>query len=158
MSLLVANVFLALVWSLMIGSFTPANFLVGFVLGYAVLRLASLRSNRSAYFRKVGTTIGFFVYFVLEMIKANIMMAVYTLRPLSRLSPGIIAVPLEPGMTDFELSTLANVTTLTPGTLSLDISEDRSTFFVHFMHVEDPEEAVRQVKDGFERRLLQITR
>ncbi len=158
MSLLVANVLLALVWSLMLGSFTPANFLVGFALGYAVLRLASLRSNRSPYFRKVGTTIGFFFYFVWELIKANIKMAIYTVSPLKTLRPGIIAIPLEPGMTEFELTTLANVVTLTPGTLSLDISEDHSTLFVHFMDVDDPEEAVREVKEGFERRLLQVTR
>jgi multicomponent Na+:H+ antiporter subunit E len=157
-SLLVANVLLALVWSLMIGSFTPANFVVGLVLGYAVLRLASLRGQRSAYFRKVGTTISFFFYFVWELLKANVRMAINVCSPLDRLKPGIIAIPLEPGMSELEITTLANVITLTPGTLSLDVSEDKSTLFVHFMHVEDPDEQVREVKEGFERRLLQVTR
>ncbi len=158
MSLLLANVLLALMWSLMIGSFTPANFLVGFVLGYIVLRLASLRGNRSPYFRKVGTTISLVIYFVIEMIKANVQMAIWTLTPLGKLRPAIVGIPLEEGMSDLELTTLANVITLTPGTLSLDISEDRSMLFVHFMHVDDPEAAIRDVKQGFERRILQVTR
>ena len=158
MTLLVANVLLALVWSLMIGSFTPANFVVGLILGYIVLRLASLRNNRAPYFQKVGVTISFTFYFVWELIKANFKMAMYTLSPLDKLRPGIVAIPLEPDMTDLEVTTLANVVTLTPGTLSLDVSEDRSVLFVHFMHVESPEEAVREVKDGFEKRLLKVTR
>lgn len=158
MTLLVANVLLALVWSLMIGAFTPGNFIVGLILGYVVLRLASARSKRDPYFRKVSVTISFLAYFIVELVKANIRMAVYTCSPLGSLRPGIVAIPLEPGMTDLEVTTLANVVTLTPGTLSLDVSEDRSVLFVHFMHVESPEDAVREVKDGFERRLLQVTR
>lgn len=158
MTLLIANVLLALVWSLMIGSFSPANFVVGLVLGYLVLRLASKRGRRGQYFQKVGVTVNFLAYFVYELIKANVRMAVYTCSPLGSLRPGIVAIPLESGMTDLEVTTLANVVTLTPGTLSLDVSEDRSTLFVHFMHVESPEAAVREVKDGFERRLLRVTR
>ena len=158
MTLLIANVLLALVWSLMIGSFTPGNFIVGLVLGYLVLRLASKRGQRGQYFQKVGVTVSFLAYFVYEMIKANLRMAVYTCSPLKTLRPGIIAIPLEPNMTDLEVTNLANVVTLTPGTLSLDVSEDNSTLFVHFMHVESPEAAIREVKDGFERRLLRMTR
>lgn len=158
MTLLVANVLLALVWSLMIGAFTPANFIVGLVLGYLVLRLASTRGSRSPYFHKVGVSVGFVAFFIVELVKANIRMAIYTVSPLGGLRPGIIAIPLEPGMSELEVTVLANVVTLTPGTLSLDVSEDRGVLFVHFMHVESPEAAVREVKDGFERRLLQVTR
>ena len=157
MTLLVANVLLALVWSLMIGSFSPGNFAVGLVLGYVALRVASLRGKRDPYFQKVGVTISFFFYFMWELIKANFRMALYTVSPLGKLRPGIVAIPLGSGLTDLEVTFLANVVTLTPGTLSLDVSEDRSVLFVHFMHVETPEEAVREVQE-FERRLLQVTR
>jgi multicomponent Na+:H+ antiporter subunit E len=59
-------------------------------------------------------------------------------------------------MPDTALTILANALTLTPGTLTLDISDDRTTLFVHFMHVDDPEEMRREIKDGFEKRILEI--
>ena len=61
-------------------------------------------------------------------------------------------------MTDPEITLLANLITLTPGTLTLDVSADKRQMFVHFMHVDDPAEAVQEIKSGFERRILEATR
>ncbi|MBW3600685.1 MAG: Na+/H+ antiporter subunit E, partial [Planctomycetes bacterium] len=60
--------------------------------------------------------------------------------------------------TDDEITLLANLITLTPGTLSLDVSEDRKTLFVHAMYIEDPEKLRRHVKEGMERRVLELLR
>ena len=54
---------------------------------------------------------------------------------------------------DAGITVLANLITLTPGTLSLDVSPDRKTLFVHALHVEDPDAFRREVKEGFERRV-----
>ncbi len=59
---------------------------------------------------------------------------------------------------DVEITLLANLVTLTPGTLSLDVSEDRSTLFVHAMFVDDPDVLRREIKHGFERRVLELLR
>ncbi|MEL6330890.1 MAG: Na+/H+ antiporter subunit E [Planctomycetota bacterium] len=157
MSLFIANVLLALIWATVFGEFTPWNFIVGLIVAHLALRLA-IRNPRSAYFRKVGTTIALIFFFIKELIVANFLMVKYTLSPLNKLSPGILAVPLKPGMSDLEITVLANMVTLTPGTLSMDVSEDRRALFVHFMHIEDKDAAIRDVKDGFERRLLAVTR
>jgi multicomponent Na+:H+ antiporter subunit E len=157
LSLFVANVLLALIWALVFGEFTPWNFVVGLVGGYIALRLA-IRNPRSKYFRKVGDVASLVGFFLAQMVLANLTMVVYVLSPLKKLRPGILAIPLRPGMSDLEITLLANMVTLTPGTLSMDVSEDRRALFVHFMHIEDPEAAVRDVKDGFERRLLGVTR
>ena len=53
---------------------------------------------------------------------------------------------------------LANSITLTPGTLGLDVSEDRKTLYVHSMWVDDPDEVRREIKQGFERRVLELMR
>ena len=65
-------------------------------------------------------------------------------------------MPVRPGLSNGELSLLAVLVTLTPGTLSLDLSDDRRVLYVHFMHVDDPEAAVRSIVDGFERRILEL--
>jgi multicomponent Na+:H+ antiporter subunit E len=64
--------------------------------------------------------------------------------------PGIIAVPLdieEP----VQITVLANLISLTPGSLSLDVSPDGTTLYVHEMFLDDPDETRRRIKEGFER-------
>jgi multicomponent Na+:H+ antiporter subunit E len=77
--------------------------------------------------------------------------------PRNYMKPGIIGIPLD-AETDLEITLLANFITLTPGTLSLDVSTDKKTLYIHAMYVEDKEAFIRSIKDGFERRLLDILR
>ncbi|MEO0482026.1 MAG: Na+/H+ antiporter subunit E [Planctomycetota bacterium] len=158
MRLLLANVLLALVWAMTIGDFTPMNFAVGFGVGYAMLWLGASQRRQSIYFKKVNGFVRFTLYSFKELLVANFKMARYTLTPLRHLKPGILAIPLRPDMSDTEVTVLANLITLTPGTLSMDISADRTTLFVHFMHMDDPEAQRREIVEGFERRLLELTR
>jgi len=141
-----------------IGDFTPANIAVGFAISFVVLRLATTRRDERGYFARVWICASFVMYFLRELVLANVKMAYWTLSPLHKLKPAILGVPLEADLTDVEIMVLTSMVTLTPGTLTLDVSADRKTLFVHFMHVEDAEAAVREVKDGFERRLLEVTR
>ena len=57
---------------------------------------------------------------------------------------------------DVLITLLANMITLTPGTLSVEVSPDRQFLFIHFLDVADVEEEIRIIKDGFERHLLLI--
>ena len=74
---------------------------------------------------------------------------------MSSLSPGIVAVPLDL-TSDAGITVLANLITLTPGTLSLDVSPDRRTLWVHALDVADPDAFRREVKEGFERRVKEV--
>jgi multicomponent Na+:H+ antiporter subunit E len=69
--------------------------------------------------------------------------------------PGIVAVPLDLE-TDLQITLLATCITLTPGTLSLHVSEDRRTLYVHAMYIDDPDQLVREIKQGFEQRIREI--
>jgi len=77
--------------------------------------------------------------------------------PTFYMKPGIVAIPLS-AETDLEITLLANLISLTPGTLSLDISDDRKVLYVHGMFINDKDEFIEGVKSGFERRLLEIMR
>ena len=57
-----------------------------------------------------------------------------------------------------EICLLSSLITLTPGTLTIDVAPDRLSLSVHFMHVDDEESAVRSIQNGFERRVLEVTR
>jgi len=81
------------------------------------------------------------------------------LAPVSYACPGVIAIPLD-ARTDAEIAMLANLITLTPGSVSLDLSEDRSLLYIHAMYIDggDVEAYRRSIKEGLERRVLELLR
>ena len=84
-------------------------------------------------------------------------MAYDVVTPTFYMTPGIVSVPLDV-TTDLEITILANVISLTPGTLSLDVSDDRKVLYVHSMYIKDREDFIKSIKNGFEKKLLNITR
>ena len=157
MSLVVWNFVLALVWAATTEEFTAFNFGVGMLVGFGLLFAVRSVLGSGAYFRDMREIVELVFYFVWELVLSNFRMAKYTLSPLDRMRPGIVAVPLEP-MSDLELTVLTNLITLTPGTLSLDVSSDHRTLYVHVMDVSDPEVVRREIKAGFERKVLKALR
>jgi multicomponent Na+:H+ antiporter subunit E len=115
------------------------------------------RRGASPYFGKVGQVVGFAAFFAWEVVQANMRVAMDVLIPHPRMTPGIVAIPLD-AKTDAEITLLANLITLTPGTLSLDVSSDRRVLYIHAMYIDDIEEFRKGIKDGLERRLLEVLR
>ncbi|MGD8487172.1 MAG: Na+/H+ antiporter subunit E [Chloroflexota bacterium] len=151
------NLVLALVWMAMTGHFDVANLVLGFTFGYVVLLLLQRVIGPSRYFTKSFVLVRFTLFYVLEVIRSNVRVAIDVVTPASRAHPGIVAVPLE-ARTDTEIAVLANLITMTPGSLAVDVADDRSVIFVHSMFAEDPDALVAFVKDDLERRVLELLR
>ena len=151
------NLLLALIWVALWGEFTAANFFVGLIVGYLVLAFA-LRNKPAfaSYVAKVPRAISFFFYFNRELLLSNLKVAYDVLTPTHHMRPGVIAVALEAKL-DGEITILANLISLTPGTLSLDVSSDRKVLYIHVMYLTDEVEVVRSIKD-LERRVLALLR
>jgi len=73
------------------------------------------------------------------------------------IKPGIFAFPLTVDR-DFEITLLANLITLTPGTLSVDVSDDRRTLYVHALDCSNPQAARKAIAEGFERKIMEAFR
>ena len=99
--------------------------------------------------------VGFIMFYLKEVISANLRIARDILSPHLDASPGVIAVPLDE-LSDLQMMALSNLITMTPGTLSLDISDDRRSLYVHAMYVDDPEMLRREIKDGYEKKIKEI--
>jgi len=151
------NVLLALVWTMLTGDMSFSNLIVGLILGFIVLLFPRGESEGNAYARRVLAGIVFGVYFFRELVVSSLRVAHDVVTPTLHAQPGIVAIPLEVE-TDLEITTLANAITLTPGTITMDISEDRKVLYVHAMYAEDPDEVRRQIKEGLERRVLELMR
>jgi multicomponent Na+:H+ antiporter subunit E len=159
MNMFLWNLLLALSWTVSTGQFTVANLLIGFVVGYFILLIAQRAIGRSPYFAKVPQVARFALFYLGQMILANIRVAYDVITPTHYMRPGVISIPLD-ARTDAEITLLANLITLTPGSLSLDLSEDRRVLYVHTMYIGngDVSEARRQIKEGLERRVLEVLR
>ena len=153
--MLLINILLALAWGALTGNFSPVNLLFGFGLGYFLLWLGQSHLAPSNYFVKARRVIGFAFYFLWLLILANLRVTYGVLASNRRLRPAVLAIPLDV-TTDAEITLLANLLTLTPGSLSLDVSEDRRVLYMHVMHMTDEESTRREIKEGFERRVREI--
>jgi multicomponent Na+:H+ antiporter subunit E len=148
---------LAILWVAITGVSTPGNFAVGLVLGYLALALAQRVPGIATSVRHVRLGIGLALYFVWEQVLSNVRVAYDVLSPRPQISPGVVGVRLD-ARTDMEITLLANLITLTPGTMSLDVSPDRRVLYVHGMYIGDRDAFEREIKEGFERRVLEVLR
>lgn len=87
--------------------------------------------------------------FIVALAKSATTVALAVLRPVDGLRSSVIAVPTDL-RTDLGIATLANLISLTPGTTSLHVSEDRKTIYVHALDAGSDEEVVRDIKQTFE--------
>jgi multicomponent Na+:H+ antiporter subunit E len=148
-------VLLALAWAAVNGEISGPQLAVGFVLGMVII--VFVRTGRTDYWRKFVALVAFAVYFVVELIVANLRVTRDVLWPRRHFAPGVIGVPLDVEG-DTQITLLANLLTLTPGSLTLDLSEDKKTLYIHGMWVADADAARREVKEGFERRVRELFR
>lgn len=97
-----------------------------------------------------------FVLVVLyDIVVANVSVAIKVMGPLRHLQPGFVAFPLELE-DDFAIALLASTISLTPGTVSADVSQDRRTLLIHALDVDDPAALVAEIKQRYERPLKEI--
>lgn len=157
MILFVFNLLLAIVWVAITGSASFINLVLGFIL--AAIALAIVRSSYGGvlYLGCVRRILVLLLVFIRELAKSVWAVSVAVMSPRMDVKPGIFAFPLTVDR-DFEITLLANLITLTPGTLSVDVSDDRKTLYVHALDCSDPETIRRGIADGFERRIMEAFR
>ena len=154
-NVLLANLLLALAWAALQGEFTLATLVTGHVLGYLIL-VALVRGGvlrPSPYVGRVHRVVGLAAYFLWELVRANLRLALDVVSPRFQMTPGIVAVPLDVTR-DGEILLLSMLINTTPGSVALDVSADRKILYVHVMYMTTPEEARAEIKSGFERRVL----
>jgi len=149
---------LAIAWAAVSGSASPHNLLLGFVLG--AMALAVVRGSfprRSDIRVRPVAALSLALLFLKELALSAWTVAVTVLSPRMDIKPGIFAFPLTVDR-DFEITLLANLITLTPGTLSVDVGDDGRTLYVHALDCSNPQAARKAIADGFERKIMEAFR
>ena len=153
--MLLLNLLLTLAWVALTGDYQAGNFAIGFVLGYLILRLTQHSQAAARYVKGLQLALFFAVFFLKELVVSSLRVTLQVIRPQMQLRPAVVAIPLDV-TSDAAITLLGNLITLTPGTLTLDVSTDRSTMYVHVMNVGDVESFRQSIKNGFERRVLEV--
>jgi multicomponent Na+:H+ antiporter subunit E len=150
------SILLALAWTALQGDVTLANLVIGYAVGYAILALLARGGVMpSALASRTAHAIGLAGFFAREIVLANVRVAADVLRPRTRIRPAVVAIPLDV-TTDGEILLLSMLINITPGSVTIDLSEDRRTLYVHVMHMTSTDATRREIKDGFERRIKMV--
>lgn len=151
----VINIFVAMLWMVLQSAFSVIDFAVGFLLGTLLLSLV-----RPAYGRRSLTVPTYVLTLLHEIVRSSVTVARHVVQRNPPNRSGLISIPLDIE-TPIEIALLASSITLPPGTISVDLdqgADGRRVLLVHALQVSDPEALRREIKDGFERQILAITR
>lgn len=144
-----------LVWLLLVGSLAPAHLLMAAVLAVALPLVAQRLRDGTAGMRRPGVAMKLAVVVLWDIMLSNIEVARRILGRESRIRPGFIWIPLE--LTNpHGIAALAGIITMTPGTLSSELSRDRRFLLVHCLHLEDADAAIAQIKARYEAPLREV--
>jgi multicomponent Na+:H+ antiporter subunit E len=154
--MILGNVLLALAWVALSGQFTLASLLMGAVLGHLVLLvLAKGGVLPVREVSRVERALALLAYLLWQIVLANFRVALDVVSIRHRMKPGVIRLPLDV-TTEGEILLLAAMINITPGSVALGVSDDHRVMYVHIMNMQSPDDARREIKEGFERRVLQL--
>ncbi|SMC86525.1 Na+/H+ antiporter subunit E [Primorskyibacter flagellatus] len=147
---------LIVVWQMLVNKLTPGNLLLGLILGLTIpFVTAAYWPNRARLRNPVGI-VAYVCIVIWDIIVANIEVAYIILfKSNANTHPAWITIPLEL-RTPEAITVLAGTITLTPGTVSSDLSGDGGALLVHCLDAPDPDAVRDQIKDRYERRLKEI--
>lgn len=150
------SVLLVLTWLLLINDFRWGSLVFGMILAVVVPALIAPYWPVKSSLRAPGKLLGYCLMVIWDIIVANIEVArIVLFKSRNDLKPAWITIPLELRSPE-SISMLAGTITLTPGTVSCDLSECGHALLVHCLHAPDPDSVVTDIKSRYEARLKEI--
>ena len=151
----VLNIILAIIWMFLSGSYTFTNCLLGFLIGIGLVYLFKQVFAGSFYLKRVYKVIKLIVVFFIELMKANIDVSKIVLQPRLKNQPGFFIYHTDLKH-DWQIVLLSNLITLTPGTVVLGISDDRTKIYIHSIDFSTKEEEVESIKSSLEKVVREV--
>jgi multicomponent K+:H+ antiporter subunit E len=148
-----ATLFVA--WLLANNSVAPGHLVLAAVIAFVVPLGTHRFWPEHPRIRSWRSLVRLLAVFLFDVIIANVRVAILILGPTSRLRPRFLRIPLEL-TSPFSITLLASIISLTPGTVSSNLSADRRTLLVHALDTADEEAAVHAIKQRYERPLLEV--
>lgn len=149
------SLFLVLVWQLIMNDLSAGTLIMGFFLAWGIPLITHVFWPDPPVMRRPLVLLQFTLRVLGDIITANLDVAKLILGPSRKLRPAFVEYPVE--LThDFAIHLLASTISLTPGTVSSDISDDHKTLLIHGLDVADEQELIETIKQRYERPLMEV--
>lgn len=144
-----------LIWLLLNNTMSAGHIVLGAVLGICIPMFTAAFWQETVVVKRPWLLTKFAGLVLYEIVVANLVVAKLILGRQNKLQPGFLEVPLDL-TSPLAISLLANTISLTPGTVSCDLSKDQKTLLIHALHIQDAEAEIAQIKNQFEKPLKEI--
>src|SRR5699024_6550371 len=154
---IVVNLIISLLWLFLSESYTLVTVTLGYIVGIILLLFLNRFFKERFYLERFFQFIVLFLTFIRELIVSNIdlVKSVYGKNP--HFEPCNFGRPIEEKK-NWAITLLANVISLTPGTLSIAVSDANSIIFIHAMHIDETEQSIYDITNTFEKAIMEVTK
>lgn len=148
-------VVLTVFWAILQNSFMPGTLMMGFAVASLILYVVDPILLPKIEHWHPWKLAKFFLKVLGVVIVSNFHIARLYLGPVKRLRPAFVEVPIDLEH-DVAISILVSIVSMTPGTIAADLSEDKNTLLVHGIHMKDPQDVIKEIKEHYEAPLKEI--
>jgi multicomponent K+:H+ antiporter subunit E len=151
--LLSATLFVS--WLMLNQSASPGNLALAAIFAIVLPRIFGGFRVEPPRIRRPGVIVRLALRVLADIVRSNVDVARRILGPESRIHPRFVWVPLS--IRDAHgVATLAGIITMTPGTLSADLTDDRRYLLVHAFNADDEQALIASIKERYEAPLREI--
>ncbi len=143
------------VWLLLNDTLAPGHIVLGSLLALGIPLLTTPLQKEHPPLRRPLLAVRYLFVLLWDIILSNIEVAIQVMGPLRKLSPGFIAIPLDI-TADLPITLLASSISLTPGTVSVEVSKDQKWLYVHVLNLTDEAKTIQSIKQRYEAPLKEI--
>ncbi|SDJ03494.1 Na+/H+ antiporter subunit E [Natribacillus halophilus] len=151
------NLIIALLWVSLQDDWSLPSFTMGYLLGLAIVFLMRRFFNEKFYLHRAWAIVVLLYLFIKELILSTIVVTGQILRPRLNITPGIFKLETDLE-SNWEITTLALLFMLTPGSVVVEVSPDRRTFYMHAMDIPVSSDMVLASHERFEKAIMEVTR
>jgi multicomponent Na+:H+ antiporter subunit E len=151
------NLLIAVMWTFLGESYNFSGFVIGYLVGIALLFFLRRFLRGPFYLKRVYKTLVLVFIFIKELLLSNLDITKLVYARRLDINPGIFTLETELE-TDWEITLLACLITLTPGTVTVAVSPDKKKLYIHAMDIVDMQDAVHSIKNSFEKHIMEVTR
>ncbi|QGH35045.1 Na+/H+ antiporter subunit E [Gracilibacillus salitolerans] len=154
---IILNLVIAIMWMFLGESYTFDKFLTGYIIGALLLFMLRRFIPDAFYLERVWKMIKLVLLFIKELLISNIDIVRWVYKPHKDYKPGIFALPTDL-KSNWEITMLTSLISLTPGTLSVAVSDNNDVIYIHAMDIDNNEIAIEAIKTTFEKAIMEVTR
>lgn len=151
------NLTIGMVWMLLHDEWSTLSFSVGYIIGLGFIFALRRFFPEPFYGTKLWAIIKLLLLFGYELLQSSRIVIGQIIRPRINIKPGIFKIHTSL-KTEWEMTILANLLTLTPGSVVLEVAPEEGIMYIHAMDVSEVQRTFYKAKDGFERIIMEVTR